>query len=471
MQDNLTDTLSISNPYFVVKKNGVEVHYDGKTKEFTDGVDCFKCEALELLLIQKEKGIEVINYSFETLYEIEIQYIQSISVIKEFLHIFQMPPASNIKGYVKEASMYYLIELQRKTYNIGFSRRINGTPISWPLTSVKNNIIGIIEGNGVTYYRYEEDKICRTFSKENLINTKSIDRDELIGGKTIEFSPYDSGLVFGIFFPERNRFPGVIDLYRKEIGKPCKLINTISVLNGTSVLFNWCKKGHILLATTSTDFDETGHNYYGTSMLHSLYISENSNSSVIESKLDKTLYKTPTNNVFTQTLIQTQVQDVSFDPTGNFLAILYGTQPSKLVLFDTSNMNQIFSIQSCFFNTISFSYNSQFLAIAGFGNLPGDVEIYDTKDFKRVCKFASQCTTEWTWSNDNASIICGHCLPRRHFDNRIERFGIDGRKIERRDVLVKHITMFGIPSTKDVVFKYIEYNEENEIFKVAKKKN
>ncbi|KAL7715755.1 Eukaryotic translation initiation factor 2A [Entamoeba marina] len=232
-------------------------------------------------------------------------------------------------------------------------------------------------------------------------------------------------------------------------------------MNKTSVKFQWCPSGHILLATTTTNFDETGHNYYGSSSLQSLYVPLTTNNT---SAYPKEVFLSPTNNIFTQTLCQSEVQSATFDPTGN--------QPCNLTIYDTTNMNVVFAREKVFMNTLMFSPNSQFLAVAGFENLPGDVEIYEVKTFKIVCKFIAQCTSLWMWDIKNTTILCGQSYPRRKFDNKIAVFGIDGLLIEKRDFVGKFMYSFGIFGEKqmqDVVFKYIKYNENIELYSPQKR--
>ena len=234
------------------------------------------------------------------------------------------------------------------------------------------------------------------------------------------------------------------------------ILNSISFLKGTSVEFYWLKQGHIVLAKTSTDLDETGNSYYGQSMLHSLYIPDKTIQSTIQSQFTPEMYHSETNNIFTQTIISNDVHNVSFDPEHQYICLIHGKQPAQLEIYTAIDMKQILHLKDVFVNYSLFSHNSQFLAIAGFDNLDGTVCLYDVKNFKKISTFNAQCSTEWMWTLDNTSIVCGQCLPRRHYDHVIERFGINGKKIEERKLEVRHCVMFGDVMKDLVEFEYME---------------
>ena len=111
-------------------------------------------------------------------------------------------------------------------------------------------------------------------------------------------------------------------------------------------------------------------------------------------------------------------------------------------------------------NTLAFSHNDQFVAIGGFENLPGDVVIYDCDKFKQVCQFNCQCTTQWAWSSDNKYVFCGHCFPRRHSDNKVVIFGIDGKEIDERDVPIVSFDLIDTPSLNKIEFDYVDYGDQ-----------
>ncbi|ELP92481.1 hypothetical protein EIN_523790 [Entamoeba invadens IP1] len=461
-------TLKLRHPFYVIHKDaGVEVHTPTNSHIFPTSQNCLVEESQELIILQNASTLEIYDYNLTKKYDLKIEYIDRLTLSKKYLHILQVPPASNKEGFVREPTMYYLLDLKKDCYNLIFSRKLQSIPSAWPICSFKNNIIALPDQSGVSYFNY--NPFLKTEFTKTQVNTSQIDHDDLIGVKFIEFSPISDDLLFAAFFPEKQRFPASIELYSKQIGKKAQLINTISSLNGTSVIFKWCPMGHLVLAITSTEFDETGHSYYGQSSLYSLFV-PNISGKPPQFVPNPKVFKSPTNNIYTRALVMAQYQDAQFSPSGDTLSIISGLQPAEVSVLSTLSFDELFHRQNVFANSSIFSFNSQFLAIGGFGNLPGDVEIFETKSFLRVAKFSSQCTTEWMWSNDNASIICAHCWPRRHFDNKIERFGIDGELIEKIEVVPRGITVFGEKEMRDLVFKFIEYKDEGAIYVTPKKK-
>ena len=474
-------TLTIKNPYFIIKKIGVEIYQNGNEYHFDTANDCFYCEALNYLLITYEDKIQIIQLEnesnkYQIKYEIIINYLERLKIENNFVHIYHKPPFKNISNYVRSPSVYYLVELQQETYAIRYSRIMNKDPLSWPPIQMKNNIIISLNGSSLEYYPIipqndsennnknnsnnsndqNERKDEKEFVNNRNINIKPIESDECIEARTVECSPYLNTITMAVFFPGKDGFPGTINIYQKELGKPMKMLNTISFLRGTSVEFFWLKQGHIVLAKTSTELDETGISYYGQSMLHCLYIPDESINLKFMKENEMKLFHSETNNIFTQTILSNDVHSVSFDPEHQYICLIHGKQPAQLEIYESMTMKQIFTIEKEFMNYSMFSHNSQFLAIAGFDNLDGTVFIFDVKNFKKISTFNAQCSTEWMWTLDNSSIVCGQCLPRRHYDHVIERFGIDGMKIEERKLEVRHCVMFGTPSLDEVEFEYDE---------------
>ena len=82
-------------------------------------------------------------------------------------------------------------------------------------------------------------------------------------------------------------------------------------------------------------------------------------------------------------------------PDGQHFAVVAGFMPAKPVLY-TSKCRALFEFTAGPFNTVRWNPFGRFLALAGFGNLPGDVAFFNKmKDGK--CKHMG-------------STRCGHCV-------------------------------------------------------------
>lgn len=78
------------------------------------------------------------------------------------------------------------------------------------------------------------------------------------------------------------------------------------------------------------------------------------------------------------------IYDVQWTPDGQYFVVVAGFMPAKPVLY-TAKCKALFEFTAGPFNTARWSPFGRFLALAGFGNLPGDVAFFNKmKDGK--CK-------------------------------------------------------------------------------------
>lgn len=80
-------------------------------------------------------------------------------------------------------------------------------------------------------------------------------------------------------------------------------------------------------------------------------------------------------------------------------------------------------------NTISWSPHGRFLALAGFGNLVGDIDFYDTqaKKIKKMSTNNSHCAVAHAWSPDSRYFMTATLAPRMNVDNGFKIFRYDGK--------------------------------------------
>jgi len=81
------------------------------------------------------------------------------------------------------------------------------------------------------------------------------------------------------------------------------------------------------------------------------------------------------------------IHDVAWNPNGKEFIVISGFMPGASVLFD-SNAVPKFEFGKHHRNTIKWSPLERFIVLAGFGNLPGEMDIWDVVTLKHVgaCK-------------------------------------------------------------------------------------
>lgn len=99
--------------------------------------------------------------------------------------------------------------------------------------------------------------------------------------------------------------------------------------------------------------------------------------------------------------------------------------PAKTVIFDLRvKLLHDFGTQPR--NFLAYNPQGRLLCIAGFGNLAGQVDIWDRKTLKKVCTIEAPNTSHCEWSPDGRYLLCATLSPRLRVDNGIRIFHYTG---------------------------------------------
>ena len=93
-------------------------------------------------------------------------------------------------------------------------------------------------------------------------------------------------------------------------------------------------------------------------------------------------------------------------------------------------------------NTISFSPHGRFVLVAGFGNLAGQIDIYDLeKDYQKVTTIEGGNPSVCNWSPDGTCILTATTSPRLRVDNGIRIWHVGGGLMYNEDMVeLYHVT-------------------------------
>lgn len=170
----------------------------------------------------------------------------------------------------------------------------------------------------------------------------------------------------------------------------------------------WNASGTSLLFLSSTDHDKTGKSYYGETNLYLLTPALQYDARVA---LDK----------------EGHIGDFAWNPAngGKEFVVTYGFMPAKATLFDL-RLNVLHEFGSLSRNFVSFNPQGRLLCIAGFGNLAGNVDIWDRSTLKKVASFQASNSTQCTWSPSGRLLMCATLSPRLRVDNGIKIYHWNG---------------------------------------------
>ncbi|KAL1972243.1 hypothetical protein VTN31DRAFT_7462 [Thermomyces dupontii] len=216
-----------------------------------------------------------------------------------------------------------------------------------------------------------------------------------------------------VFVPERKGQPAAVKVFLvPQFGVP---VSQKTFFKGDKVQMKWNKSGTALIVLAQTDVDRSGKSYYGETTLY-LLSSTGAFDSRIE--LDK----------------EGPIHDVMWSPNSKEFGVVYGYMPAKTTIFNFRGV-AMHSFPLAPRNTILFSPHGRFVAVAGFGNLAGQMDIYDLeKDAKKVSTIEASNTTVCEWSPDGKHILTATTSPRLRVDNGVRIWHVTGTLMFNQDL-------------------------------------
>lgn len=135
------------------------------------------------------------------------------------------------------------------------------------------------------------------------------------------------------------------------------------------------------------------------------------------------------------------IHDVSWSPNSKEFGVIYGYMPAKTTIFNQRAV-ATHTFQLGPRNTILFSPTGRFVLVAGFGNLAGQMDIYDLeKDYKKICTIEGGNPSVCEWSPDSKYILTATTSPRLRVDNGVRLWHVTGGIMYNEDMVeLYHVT-------------------------------
>ena len=158
----------------------------------------------------------------------------------------------------------------------------------------------------------------------------------------------------------------------------------------------WSADSKSCLLLMQSEVDKTGSSYYGKTQLHFMDIF--GETAMIQLAKEGPIYH------------------VDWAPNVSQFIVIYGFMPAKATLFN-KKCEKVFDFGTGARNTALFNPQGSLLMLGGFGNLRGNIEIWDVKQTKSVANFEAPDSTEVKWSPDGQHILTATCAPRLRMSN------------------------------------------------------
>jgi len=135
------------------------------------------------------------------------------------------------------------------------------------------------------------------------------------------------------------------------------------------------------------------------------------------------------------------IHDVTWSPNSKEFGVVYGYMPAKTTIFNTK-ASAIYNFPLAPRNTIQFSPHGRFVLVAGFGNLAGQMDLYDMeKSYNKICTIEASNASVCEWSPDGKHILTATTSPRLRVDNGVRIWHIGGGLVYNEDLQeLYHVT-------------------------------
>ncbi|KAK0649495.1 eukaryotic translation initiation factor eIF2A-domain-containing protein [Cercophora newfieldiana] len=232
-----------------------------------------------------------------------------------------------------------------------------------------------------------------------------------------------------VFVPERKGQPAAVKVFNvPQFASP---ISQKTFFKGDKVQLKWNALGTSLIVLAQTEVDKSNKSYYGETNMYLLSANGSFDARVT---LDK----------------EGPIHDVAWSPNSKEFGVVYGYMPAKTTIFNHRAVpTHSFALGPR--NTIIFSPTGRFVLVAGFGNLAGQIDVYDLeKDYRKVTTIESGNPSVCVWSPDSRYILTATTSPRLRVDNGVKLWHVGGGIMYNEEFVELYNVMWR-PASQDSV--------------------
>jgi translation initiation factor 2A len=234
-----------------------------------------------------------------------------------------------------------------------------------------------------------------------------------VNRKTMEVT-YDP--LVSIFTPEFKSQPARVRVYKYPDFDTA--LASKSFFKAEDARLYWSSSAASLVVLASTQIDKSGQSYYGSTQLHHLCARGKNIGETAMVPLDK----------------EGPCYDVAWQPNREAFCVVYGFMPSTATIFSSPKLEKLQTFKNISKNQCLYSPGSTgLLALCGFGNLGGKIDVWQLETKKKVCEFSSPDTTQFEWAADGYHFVAATTSPRLRTDNRIDIVTCTGKQNFRLD--------------------------------------
>ncbi|GAB0088846.1 Eukaryotic translation initiation factor 2A [Sergentomyia squamirostris] len=237
------------------------------------------------------------------------------------------------------------------------------------------------------------------FYEVNLPDGFKSSTKKLGGGRNgcISMAPNVGQPFLAFYVPGTKGSPSMCKIYQYPSLNPAQAVSSKSFFQADKVEMMWNKRGTGLLLLTSMEVDQSNASYYGKQALH--FMSTKGESFAVQ--LSK----------------EGPIHAVAWSPKSTEFIAMYGFMPSKATLFNLK-CDAIFEFGENSRNSIYFNDFGNLVLLAGFGNLRGNVEVWQLgKERKCISTLQAPDSTQLEWNPNGEVFMTATTAPRLRQSN------------------------------------------------------
>mmetsp|Transcript_56173 Transcript_56173/g.119589 ORF Transcript_56173/g.119589 Transcript_56173/m.119589 type:complete len:637 (+) Transcript_56173:170-2080(+) len=246
----------------------------------------------------------------------------------------------------------------------------------------------------------EEGEGVKVIAEKNASNYELSPPNEAKGTTYIAFFTPESSTAARVSVYDVSACQKTLEFYLPAKIKDCRMI------------WNFDGTGLLILATS--DVDETGNSYFGTSYLYWMKP---------DSKAPVAVYGAK----------EGQVQDIAWSPTANEFIAIVGAPPSTVALHDGKTSKLTNTLGKARRNTLKWNPFGKFLGIGGFGTLAGDLDFYDRSKDECIASLRAPLTVGCEFGPDGRHFLACTVAPRMNEGNQISMYKYTGELLFKID--------------------------------------
>ncbi|XP_017042373.1 eukaryotic translation initiation factor 2A [Drosophila ficusphila] len=224
-------------------------------------------------------------------------------------------------------------------------------------------------------------------------------------GGMLSLGPGNCPPFLAFYTPGAKGAPSMCKLYKYPALGQNQTVACKSFFQADRVEMLWNKRGSGLLLLTSTEVDKSGASYYGNQAVHFM-ATKGDTCSVPLSK-------------------EGPVHCVKWSPKATEFVVVYGFMPSKAALYNLK-CDVIFDFGEGPRNCAYFNPFGNLIVLAGFGNLPGAVEVWDVSKREKLANLKCADTTVFEWHPNGEWFVTATTAPRLRISNGFKVYHYSG---------------------------------------------